>query len=85
MELSAQAKRPRPLEGQRSRREQVLHCVHQPANRMARGSSTKIVAGDVQVDLRAGNQPVTEQVTNGDEADSGADEMSREGVAHAVW
>ena len=47
---------------------------------MARGCSAKIVAGDMQVDLRAGDQPVAEQIPDGDQAHPGAHQMRGESV-----
>jgi hypothetical protein len=41
--------------------------VEQTADGVTCGSSTKIVGSDVQIDLGAGDQPVTEQIANGDQ------------------
>jgi hypothetical protein len=54
--------------------------VEQTADWMTCGSSTKIVGSDVQIDLGAGDQSMTEQIADGYQADSGAYQVGREGV-----
>lgn len=46
--------------------------------------STKVIGGDMEIDLRAGDQSMTEQVADGDQSDAGAQEMSCEGMADAM-
>ena len=44
----------------------------------------KIIGGDMQIDLRACDEAMSEQITDRDQADTGTDQMSRKGVPHAM-
>lgn len=62
----------------------MLHGTQQRADRMSRCSGSEILGRDVQVDLRAGDLPMSEEITNGYEPNAFAHEVSRKSVAHAV-
>ena len=47
---------------------------------MSLGGSAQILGRDVQVDLRAGDVPMAEQIPNGDDADAFAHEVRGECV-----
>ena len=64
-QLSAGINRMRLLEWQRSTSKQMLDGVEQCTDRMTRSSFAKVVRGDMQINLRAGDQPMTEQVADG--------------------
>ena len=51
---------------------------------MTRSSFAKVVRGDMQIDLRAGDQPMTEQVADGHETNSSAYQVGCKGVAQAM-
>ena len=52
------------LEWQRSREKQMLDGVEQCADRVTRGSGAKIIGGDMQVELCAREQPMTEHIAD---------------------
>lgn len=78
--LSACAPEPGLLERQRPGWQQLLDGGQQLANRMSVGGMTQILRGDVQVDLGAGDEPVAEQVADGDQAHAGPDQVGGERV-----
>ncbi len=47
--------------------------------------AAQVIGGHVQVDLRAGDQAMAEQIADRDQADAGADQVGRERVSQAVW
>ena len=62
----------------------MLDRIEQVADRMARGCRAKIIHGDMQIDLRAGDEPVPEEIANRDEANACAHQVSRERVAETM-
>jgi len=63
----------------------MLDGCEQCADRMASGGVAQIFGSDMQIDLRARDLAMTQEVTNRDESDPGAHEMCREGVSQAMW
>jgi len=84
IDLSCPIKRPGLLERQRSGRDQRLDRVKETADRMSRGGSTKIIGGDVQIDLGTSDETMTKQIANRDKTDAGANQMCGEGVSDAM-
>ena len=64
------------LEWQWPHSQQMLDRAQQCADRMTRGGCTKIIGSDMQIDLRAGDQPMAEQITNGHQANAGTHQVS---------
>ncbi len=62
----------------------MLYGSQQGADGMRRCSGPEVFCRDVQIDLRAGDLPMTEQVANGHEPYALAHEVGRKRVAHAV-
>ena len=72
------------LERERSRDEQMLDGVEQAADGVARGGGAQIVGGDVQIDLRAGDQPMAEQIADGHQAYSRTHQVRGKSVPQAM-
>jgi hypothetical protein len=53
------------LEGQTHLRQQMLDGAQKVANRMASSCRTQILGSNMQIDLGARNQPVSQQVPQG--------------------
>ena len=51
---------------------------------MSSGGSTKIIRSDVQINLRAGDEAMTEQIANCYQANAGANKMRGEGMPDAM-
>src|SRR5271169_2089484 len=62
----------------------MLDGVEQSTDRMTCGGSAKIVGGDVQIDLGAGDQSMTEQIADGDQANAGTNQMGCESVTDTM-
>ena len=62
----------------------MLYGSQQCANGMSRRSGSEILCRDVQIDLRAGDLPMTEQIADGHEPYALAHKVGRKRVAHAV-
>jgi len=45
----------------------------------------QILSGHMQIDLRACNLAMAEKIPDRDQTNTGAYQMSREGVSHAMW
>jgi len=45
---------------------------------------SQILCGDVQIDLCARNLPMSEKISDRNETNTGAHQMSRESVSHAM-
>src|SRR6202007_2097148 len=58
----------------------MLDGIEQPADGMPCCGVAEIVGGDVQIDLRAGDQPMAEQIAGGHQGDFRADQVSRKSV-----
>ena len=52
---------------------------------MANCSCAKIIGGDMQINLRACNETMSEQITDGDQTDASTNEVSGKRVSHAMW
>src|SRR6267154_5787196 len=72
------------LEWQWSNSKQMLDGVEQRTDGMTRNGRTEIVRGDMQIDLRAGDQPMTEKIADGHEANSGAYQVGCKCMSHAM-
>lgn len=59
----------------------MLDRSEQCTDRMNSRGAFEIFCSHVQIDLGAGDLPMTEQVTDGDQTDTLAHQMSGEGVA----
>ena len=64
--------------------QQVLDGSEQTGDRMASGGAAQVLGRHVQIDLRAGDLSMPEQVADGDEADAGAHQVRGERVAQAM-
>jgi hypothetical protein len=51
---------------------------------MLRGSSAKILGGDMQIDLRARNLSMSEEISNGDETNPGTNQMRCKRMAQSM-
>ena len=60
------------LEWEWSGSEQMLDGVEQSADRVTRCGIAEIIGSDVQIDLRASDQSMTEHIADGDQANTGA-------------
>ena len=54
----------------------MLDGVEQCADRMTRSSGAKIIGGDMQVDLRARDQPMTEHIAERHQTNAGTYQVS---------
>lgn len=82
--LSAPITRVWLLEWQWSTNKQMLDGVEQCTDRMARSRRAKIVRGDVQINLRAGDQPMTKKIADRHQANSGTHQVGCKRVSHAM-
>ena len=67
-----------------SLRQKMRHGAEQCTDRMTSCSVSKIFCRHVQVDLRAGDLSMAEQIANGHEAYAGSDQVRRKRVAQLV-
>src|SRR5947199_2675565 len=58
----------------------MLDGIEQPADGMPCCGVAEIVGGDVQIDLRAGDQPMAEQIADGHQTNFRAHQVSRKSV-----
>ena len=82
--LSASITRVWLLEWEWSTNKQMLDGVEQCTDRMARSSGAKIICGDVQINLGAGDQPMTKKIADRHQANPGAHQVGCECVPHAM-
>ena len=52
---------------------------------MANCSCAKIIGGDMQINLRACDETMSEQIADGNQTDAGTNEVSSKRVPHAMW
>ena len=69
------------LKGQGDVGQQVLDRTQEASDRVALCGLSEILGGDVEIDLRACDESMTEQVSNRDEAYARANEVGGEGMA----
>ena len=65
-------------------RQQVFNGAQEPSNRMTLGRRAQVLSCDVQIDLRARDQPMAEQVADRDEPDAFAHEVRGKGVSQPM-
>jgi hypothetical protein len=56
-------------------RQKIVDPFDQLTNRMTLGSVSKILGGEMYIYLRAGDQPVSQQISYGHQSDAGLDQM----------
>ena len=82
--LSAPITRVWLLEWQWSTNKQMLDGIEQCTDRVARCSRAKIIRGDMQINLGAGDQPMTEKIADGHQANPGTHQVGCKRVPHAM-
>ena len=63
----------------------MLDGLKQSCDWMPIGGRAQIVCRHVQVNLSTRDLPMTEQITNSHDADTGTDEVGGKGVAQSMW
>ena len=63
----------------------MLDSRKQRTNRMTCGSGAKIFCRHVQINLRAGDLSMTEQIPNRHKTHAGAHQVGRKSMAHPMW
>src|SRR6188768_708662 len=73
--LAGRGASPSVLERQAHVGQQVLDRFDESGDRMTIGRRSQILSGHVKIDLRAGDEPMAEQVADRDEAHAGTNEV----------
>src|SRR5580658_5492668 len=64
---------------------QMLNGLQQVCNRMAIGRCAQVLRGDMQVNLSAGDLPMSQKISNGDNVCAGTNQVCSECMSQSMW